>query len=46
MEVINGMKKVGEGFEKEASVSLASFLSDFSLVNEDTEVLLFRDENE
>lgn len=48
MEAINGMKKVGEEFEKEASVSLAFFLSDFSPVNEDedTEVLLFSDENE
>ncbi|MBA9083445.1 MULTISPECIES: hypothetical protein [Bartonella] len=46
MEAINGMEKIGEEFKREASVSLASFLSDFSPVDEDTEILLFSDESE
>ncbi|AQX20280.1 hypothetical protein [Bartonella sp. WD16.2] len=46
MEAINGIEKIGEELKREASVSLASFLSDFSPVNEDAEVLLFSDEGE
>ncbi|WP_102830621.1 hypothetical protein [Bartonella bovis] len=48
MEAINGMEKIGEELKNEASSTLASFLSDFSSVNEDedTEVLFFSDESE
>ncbi|MEL6089648.1 MULTISPECIES: hypothetical protein [Bartonella] len=45
MEAIKGMEKIGEELKKEASDTLASFLSDFSSVDKDTEVLLFSGES-
>ncbi|OPB31928.1 hypothetical protein [Bartonella sp. AR 15-3] len=48
MEVVNGMEQIGEKFEKQVSLPLSSFLTDFSsryISPEDIEILPFDNES-